>query len=46
MRVYIAITEKGTIYSVSKSKKKAEKDKAHLENLYECYPTIKEFNVQ
>lgn len=46
MKVYIVITERGTIYSVSKSKKKAEKDKAHLENLYECYPTIKECRVQ
>lgn len=46
MRVYIVITDGGTIYSVSNSKKKAEEDKEHLENLYECYPTIKEFNVQ
>lgn len=46
MKVYVVIMESGTIYSVSKSKKKAEKDKAHLENLYEDYPKIKEFKVQ
>jgi hypothetical protein len=46
MKVYIVITERGTIYSVSKSKKIAEKDKEHLENLYECYPMIQEFTVQ
>ena len=46
MKVYVVITERGTIYSVSKSKKTAEIDKKHLENLYECCPTRQEFNLQ
>lgn len=45
MRVYIVITDNGTIYSVRKSKKSAEADKARLESLYESRPTIKEFIV-
>lgn len=46
MRVYIVLMESGTIYSVRKSKKKAEADKARLESLYEESPTIKECIVQ
>ena len=46
MKVYVVIMESGTIYSICKSKKKAEKDKARLENLYEEKPKIKEIKVQ
>lgn len=42
MKVYIVITENGTIYSVRKSQKSAEADKIRLENLYERNPVIKE----
>jgi hypothetical protein len=45
MKVYIVFTERGTIYSVRKSKTDAKKDKAQLEQRYEN-ATIKEFNVQ
>ena len=46
MRVYIVLMGSGTIYSVRKSKKKAEADKARLERLYEEFPTIKECVVE
>ena len=42
MKVYVVLLEDGTIYSVRKSKKRAEADKARLERMYEYYPTIKE----
>lgn len=42
MRVYIVLTDDGTIYSVRKNKKSAEADKVRLESLYERLPTIKE----
>ena len=45
MKVYIVFTEKGTIYSVRKSKTDAKKDKAELARRYED-ATVKEFNVQ
>ena len=42
MKVYIVITDDGTIYSVRRNKKSAEADKVRLESLYERFPTIKE----
>jgi hypothetical protein len=45
MKVYIVFTEKGTIYSIRKSKTDANKDKAELARRYEN-ATIKEFNVR
>jgi hypothetical protein len=45
MKVYIVFTERGTIYSIRKSKTDANKDKAQLEKIYET-ATIKEFNVR
>ena len=44
MKVYIVLMKNGTIYSIRKSKKDAEKDKARLETMYEC-ATIREYDV-
>jgi hypothetical protein len=45
MKVYIVFTERGTIYSVRKSKVDAKKDVADIKRRYED-ATIKEFNVR
>ena len=46
MKVYIVFTEKGSIYSVRKSKTDANKDKKELFTKRFENATIKEFNVQ
>lgn len=45
MKVYIVFTERGTIYSVRKSKTDANNDKKQLAMRFDT-ATIKEFNVQ